>query len=126
MAEASKYFISLLALCGSSSSALADELGASRLHSQRGPLLKPSAGVAKPQLGTSDLHERLQGLASTALRLKGGSTALETMKVPLAFAGWYLMSIFYSVLVRLPIRPLRRPLTPPVNTARRRPAAPPH
>jgi len=61
-------------------------------------LLKPSAGVAKPQLGTSDLHERLQGLASTALRLKGGSTALETMKVPLAFAGWYLMSIFYSIM----------------------------
>ena len=42
----------------------------------------------------------LQSGVATALRLQGGEAAdgLEQFKVPLAFAGWYIMSIVYSVL----------------------------
>jgi len=42
---------------------------------------------------------QLQGLAST-LKLQGGAVggALEKFTVPLAFLGWYLMSIVYSLL----------------------------
>ena len=63
--------------------------------------LRPrQTSLTAPQLRSHGLHDRLQGLASNALQLRGGQTSstLEALKVPLAFAGWYLMSIVYSVM----------------------------
>jgi len=94
-----KYLLSLLALCGSSGPALADELGGPRMHCPggSGTRRQPRPATPGPQLRPHGLQERLH---ATALRLQGGqaAAALESVKVPLAFAGWYLMSIVYSVM----------------------------
>ena len=102
MPERNRYLLSMLALGGSISSALAEERGAApRLHCHRGSSLKPRQHYAPPLHGA--LVDRLPALsAATAMRLRGGQKAaadiIESLKVPLAFAGWYLMSIVYSVL----------------------------
>ena len=58
-------------------------------------------GPPRPQLPLQRSPQlmHLQGLART-LKLQGGHVggALESMKVPLAFIGWYVLSIVYSLL----------------------------
>ena len=98
----SEFLLSFLALAGTSSSSLAEELlqqvaTATSSSLLRGrPALVPGRGISRLQ--QQKLKVRLQGLADAALRLRGGdaSSALERVKVPLAFTGWYLMSIVYS------------------------------
>ena len=107
--EANKYVLSLLALCGSSSYIVADELAAPRYAYHSGMPTLRSRHTAPRLQPSSSASGGLQGLAATAvLRLQGGTvaSAIASAKVPLAFAGWYLMSIFYSVLVRCRTLPL--------------------
>ena len=115
-----EYALSLMAVLGASSHSLAEELarlqrtttgpgaskvGASAFSSGTGTVI---AGT--PQL-VPGLHRRWQRRAElqgqihelakeTVLRLHGGAAAaaLERFKMPLALAGWYLMSIVYSVM----------------------------
>ena len=112
MAGANEYLLSLLALYGASSTNLAaaeeNPTGAGRgaVHCKgsrcsllpswqaQGQQQHVAGRVSRPALRQA---QRL-GLAAT-LRLHGGSQSLlDSLKVPLAFAGWYLMSIVYSVL----------------------------
>jgi solute carrier family 35 protein E1 len=109
----SSHLLSLLALAGSSTTSLAEELASATFSRSRcldascaqlrdsslySALRVRPIGLRHRQSSKGSLQVRLQGLASTtALRLRGGSQqALESLKVPLAFLGWYLMSIVYS------------------------------
>ena len=104
---ASARLLSLLALCGASH---ADELhfGYTRCHGgasgcalsnrrrQQQLPLQRQRQQQQQQRGFVVSQERHAGLAN-ALRLQGGFSS-EQLKMPLAFTGWYLMSIIYSVL----------------------------
>ena len=87
LAHASDFAPSLMHSCSSISCR-------SRLQQQQQPLLRQSPLPATYSPALSDALRLHGGAAAPA----SGPTLMESLKMPLALAGWYLMSIVYSLL----------------------------
>ena len=98
----------LLLACGVLRSVHADE-GFSRLHcpggtcylrpAAREPLLVGrAAGLQSPWLRLQSFRPALELRDALQLRGGGGASTLASLKTPIAFLGWYLMSIVYSIV----------------------------
>jgi len=91
--------LAVLLLCVSFQCGLADEAVASVRQCPHGSLCARRAGL-KPLVVRRPGHTAVQQTDLVA-RLEGGSSSgglLSSLKIPIAFTGWYLLSIYYSIM----------------------------